>query len=142
MDKYIVDGMKKEAKWYIFLTFFGYIVSILSFVNAYIQDKSLTDESHLLIFIFGLLFGSIGLYGWLYSFKYSLEITEEKILLKTLFGKKGIHFKDIIYYTCSRYRKSVFYQFNLFTEEKKILINTRYREDLETMLKNKNINCR
>ena len=38
-------------------------------------------------------------------------------------------------YTCNRYRKSVFYQFNLFINDKKVLINTRYKDEFEKILK-------
>ena len=58
----------------------------------------------------------------------------EKIVLKTLFKNVEVQFKDIKTYNCKRYRKSEFYQFLVFCKEKKILINTRYKDDLEKLL--------
>ena len=42
-------------------------------------------------------------------------------------------------YTCNRYNKSVFYQFNLFIKGKKILVNTRYKEEFEKILEDNKI---
>ena len=49
------------------------------------------------------------------------------------------YFVDIYKYTCNRYNKSEFYQFNLFTKDKKILINTRYKEELIKLFTDKGI---
>lgn len=55
-------------------------------------------------------------------------------MLRTLFRKVDINISDIKNYTCNRYRKSLFYQFNLCTKDKRILVNTRYKEELEKIL--------
>ncbi len=39
----------------------------------------------------------------------------------------------------NRYRKSVFYQFNLFINGKKVLINTRYKDEFKKVLKDNKI---
>lgn len=67
-------------------------------------------------------------------------MTNEKIVLKTLFKSVEVQLKDIKNYNCKRYRKSEFYQFFVFCKEKKILINTRYKDDLEKLLKNNEFN--
>ena len=63
----------------------------------------------------------------------------DKILLKTLFRRVELNICDIEEYTCNRYNKSVFYQFNLFIKEKKILVNTRYKEEFEKILEDNKI---
>ena len=63
------------------------------------------------------------------------EFDNEKVCLKTLFRKIELNICDVKKYTCSRYRKSEFYQFDLFINDKKILINTRYKDEFEKVLK-------
>ena len=85
--------------------------------------------------VFFILIGSYFLYGYLYTCKYKVLATNEKIVLKTLFKNIEVQLKDIKTYNCKRYRKSEFYQFLVFCKEKKILVNTRYKDDLEKLLK-------
>ena len=85
--------------------------------------------------MFFLLFGCYFLYGYLYVYKYKVVVTNEKIVLKTLVKSVEVQFKDIKTYNCKRYRKSKFYQFLVFCKEKKILINTRYKDEFEKVLK-------
>lgn len=68
-----------------------------------------------------------------------MEFDNEKVFLKTLFKKIEFNICDVQKYTCNRYRKSVFYQFNLFIKDKKILINTRYKDEFEKVLNDKKI---
>lgn len=84
--------------------------------------------------------GLVGLYGWLYSIKYRVEITDEKIKLKTLFRKQEIDIVDVKKYSCSQYRKSVFYQFKLYVNNKNIVISTRYVNELKAILEKNGIN--
>lgn len=49
-----------------------------------------------------------------------------------LMGRKKIYMQN-------RYRKSVFYQFNLFINGKKVLINTRYKDEFKKVLKDNKI---
>ena len=85
------------------------------------------------------MFGTFGLYGWLYAVTYKVEFNGDKVYLRTLFKKIELNIDDIEKYTVRRYRKSVFYQFNLFINGKKILINTRYRDEFENVLIENNI---
>lgn len=114
---------------------FGFVLFLLTFVYMYVNNKGLQDKDVLSMFIIFLVFGILGLYGWLYAIKYSLKINEEKVVLKTLFRKVEIDISSIEKYTCNRYKKSEFYQFNLFLKDKRILINTRYKEEFENILK-------
>ena len=101
----------------------------------YLTDNDkFSDTDILLIFLWCFILGSISLYGWLYALKYRVEFDNEKIYLKTLFRTIELNICDVKKYTCNRYRKSVFYQFNLFINDKKILINTRYKDEFEKVL--------
>lgn len=139
MNKIIIDGMKKEGKSFISIVILGCAFVVLTFGYMYVNNKSLQDKDVLIMFLGGLSTGIIGLYGWFYAFKYSLTITEQKIVLKTLFKKHEMNICDITKYTCNRYKSSVFYQFHLFIKDKRILVNTRYKEEFEKILKDNKI---
>ncbi|MBE6132426.1 MAG: hypothetical protein E7180_03420 [Erysipelotrichaceae bacterium] len=125
MNNKIIDGMRKEGKPFRNIMLFGYIFAILMPLSIYLMNNDKYSDKDIILFaIAGVMFGTIGLYGWLYSIKYRLEFDNEKVYLKTLFRKIELNICDIKKYTCSRYRKSVFYQFNLFINDKKVLINT------------------
>ena len=138
MGKRIIDNMKKESKISMFIMIFGYFLFILTLFERFCRSSSVYGEDMFMMLLIYFLFGTIGLYFWLYSVKYNLEVNEEKMILKTLFSKVETNICDITKYTCSRYKKSEFYQFVLFVKDKKILVNTRYKEEFEKIL-NKNI---
>ncbi len=135
MQILINDGMKKEGKIFKGLMIFGYALAFLILLLAHYR-KEYSYVNVVIIFIYCVVFGTVGLYGWLYALKYKLEITEEKIVLKTLFKKTEICISDITNYSCKRYRKTVFYQFRLSVDKKIILLNTRYKDELEKLLLN------
>lgn len=137
----IVDNMKKECKIFIFVMILGYVLSIVFPIAIYLtknEKYSIYDIVAIVVSFLGL--GTIGLYGFLYGFNYKIEITEEKILLKTLFKKREIYLNKLDSFICKRYRKSMFHQFKLFSKEKKYLIYTRYKDELYKLLKQNNIN--
>ena len=140
MNNKIIDGMRKEGKPFRNIMLFGYIFAILMPLSIYLMNNDkYSDKDILLIFLWYFILGSIGLYGWLYALKYRVEFDNEKVYLKTLFRKIELNICDVKKYTCNRYRKSVFYQFNLFTKDKKVLINTRYKDEFEKVLKDNKI---
>ena len=140
MNNKIIDGMRKEGKPFRNIMLFGYIFAILMPLSIYLMNNDkYSDKDILLIFLWYFILGSIGLYGWLYALKYRVEFDNEKVYLKTLFRKIELNICDVKKYTCNRYRKSVFYQFRLFIKGKKILINTRYKDEFEKILKDNKI---
>lgn len=140
MNDKIIDGMKKEGKPFKYVMIFGYVFAILMLLsNYFIFVEKYSDADILKIFIIYLMFGTFGLYGWLYALTYKVEFTGDKVYLRTLFKKIELNIIDIEKYTVKRYRKSVFYQFHLFINGKKILINTRYKDEFENILKSKGI---
>lgn len=140
MDNRIIDEMKQEGKPFRNIMLFGYIFSILMPLSIYLMNKDKYSDKDIILFaIAGFVFGTIGLYGWLYAINYRVEFDNEKVYLKTLFRKIEFNIYDVKKYTCNRYRKSVFYQFNLFIKDKKVLINTRYKDEFEKILKDNKI---
>ena len=130
----IIDGMKKEGKSFLRLAIFSTILFVLTFIYMYVNERNFQDKVLLSMLIVYSMFFLFGLYGWLYSIKYRVEFDNKRVYLKTLFRKIELNICDVKKYTCKRYRKSVFYQFNLFINDKKILINTRYKDEFEKVL--------
>jgi hypothetical protein len=134
MDNKIIDEMKKEGKSFLRLAIFATILFALTYIYIYVNEKNFQDKVVLSMLMVYSMFSLYGLYGWLYSIKYRVEFDNERVYLKTLFRKIELNICDVKKYTCNRYRKSVFYQFNLFINDKKILINTRYKDEFEKVL--------
>ena len=137
MDIIFKDDMVKESKTWKNPMLLFFVLAVLFPLTLIWNNIKITE--FILEEVFFLIVGSYFLYGYLYAYKYKVVVTNEKIVLKTLFKNVEVQFKDIKTYNCKRYRKSEFYQFLVFCKEKKILINTRYKDDLERILKNKTI---
>lgn len=133
MDIIFKDDMVKESKTWKNPMLLFFVLAVLFPLTLIWNNIKITE--FILEEVFFLIVGSYFLYGYLYAYKYKVVVTNEKIVLKTLFKNVEVQFKDIKTYNCKRYRKSEFYQFLVFCKEKKILINTRYKDDLEKLLK-------
>ena len=133
MDIIFKDDMVKECKTWKNPMLLFFVLAVLFPLTLIWNNIKITE--FILGEVFFLIVGSYFLYGYLYAYKYKVVVTNEKIVLKTLFKNVEVQFKDIKTYNCKRYRKSEFYQFLVFCKEKKILINTRYKDDLEKLLK-------
>lgn len=133
MDIIFKDDMVKESKTWENPMLLFFVLAVLFPLTLIWNNIKITE--FILGEVFFLIVGSYFLYGYLYAYKYKVVVTNEKIVLKTLFKNVEVQFKDIKTYNCKRYRKSEFYQFLVFCKEKKILINTRYKDDLEKLLK-------
>lgn len=135
MNKNIIDRMKNEGKPFRNTMIIGYILAVMFPLAIIISNNDKYTYSDIISFVIAFfIIGSIGLYGWLYAIKYRLKITKDKLFLKTLFKKININMEEINYYNCKRYRKSVFYQFRLYTSKKKFLVSTRYKDEFKKVL--------
>ena len=133
MDIIFKDDMVKESKTWKNPMLLFFVLAVLFPLTLIWNNIKITE--FILGEVFFLIVGSYFLYGYLYAYKYKVVVTNEKIVLKTLFKSVEVQFKDIKTYNCKRYRKSEFYQFLVFCKEKKILINTRYKDEFEKVLK-------
>ena len=133
----VVDDMKREGRPFRNLTIFSFMIFAFTFLYVYLNNKYLFFKGTTPIWVIRFLslwFGCFGLYGWIYAIKYKVEFDKEKIVLKTMFKKQVVKVGDIEKYTCKRYRKSVFFQYCLFVKSKKVLVNTRYKEEFDNIL--------
>lgn len=82
------------------------------------------------ILFFSILFFVMGCYS-LFGLKYQVSISQETIIIKTLFKKIEIHVSDIETYTYKRYnRSSILYAFKFIVAKKKETLITRYKDEL------------
>jgi hypothetical protein len=140
MVEIIVDGMKKEGKTLRNIMIMGFVMSVLMPITIYfLGNVEYTNKEYIIMALFFIFIGLFGLYGWLYSLKYNVVITEDKIIVKTIFKHMVLQLKDIRNYSYKRYRKTVFYQFKLYAKDKTILISTRYKNEVIEHLGSKGI---
>ena len=138
-DTIISDNMKKESKVVlsIMILFFVLtvglpIVSVIHF-DYFHQDFPLLDViiGDLVFFIVACLL----LFGFIYTIKYNVTIIKKQIQLKTISKNVIINVADIKEYTYKVTTTSGLNRFKIFYLDKKIIINTRYHEILDKMLK-------
>jgi hypothetical protein len=133
MNIMMKDDMVKESNRWKLPTILFFILAVLFPLGLIWND--IPSFEIILGEVSFLFIACYFLYGYLYTFRYKVVVTDEKIMLKTLFNNTEISLKDIQNYDYKRYRKSEFYQFRIFCNGKKILIHTRHRDDLEKLLK-------
>ena len=132
MDIILKDDMVKESKTWKNPMLLFFVLAVLFPLTLIWSNIKITE--FILEEVFFIIVGSYFLYGYLYAYKYKVIVTNGKIVLKTLFKNVEVQFKDIQNYYCKRYRKSEFYQFYCFFNGNQILINTRYKDELEKLL--------
>lgn len=121
---FIEDNLKKESKRVLLTFILCYIVALI-FPLLYYIDYDMDD-----ILFFSILFFVMGCYS-LFGLKYQVSISQETIIIKTLFKKIEIHVSDIETYTYKRYnRSSILYAFKFIVAKKKKTFITRYKDEL------------
>jgi hypothetical protein len=136
MKKHIVDGIKQEGKAYRKLMIFGYVFCVIYPLAMLITKNSEFSNNDIIKAVISFfVFGCIGLYGLIYSKKYHIVITEEKITLITLFRTKELPMHEITGYSYKRYRRSTLYIFTLRTQGRSMQLYTRYQEEFREILK-------
>jgi hypothetical protein len=136
MKKHIVDGIKQEGKAYRKLMIFGYVFCVIYPLAMLITKNSEFSNNDIIKAVISFfVFGCIGLYGLIYSKKYHIVITEEKITLITLFRTKELPMHEITGYSYKRYRRNTLYIFTLRTQGRSMQLYTRYQEEFREILK-------
>lgn len=136
MINIIVDDMKKESKKWLVMTIVFYILSIVWPLAARFmyQGDDVNISDLILGFLAFFLMGCIALYGYLYSKKYKVEITNHHLKIYTLFKKVKLTIDHINQYKVKKYGLGVFYQFDLTCDEKKYRMYTKYVDELKRIL--------
>lgn len=128
----IIDNMKKESKL-LKAPMICFFVLAAIFPVALVWNE-LENYEFILGQLFFILSGCYYSFAYLYNKNYTVLISTEKIVLHTLFKEIEITIANVKKYDCKRYRKTEIYQFILFENNKKILINTRFKDELEMVL--------
>ena len=123
----IVDDMKKDAKKImipvIYLIVSGILLPLIWFWHGEIDIGFIKKSS---VFFIGCAI--YGLYILLSCVKYKLIVTNDKIVMNTLFKKWEIDFNNVSSYTYKRHRKSEIYKFFIRINKKKF----RLIQDIQT----------
>ena len=134
------DNRKKESKLLLGLMVFCAVIGVavsLAFYYMPESDTPLIDAIKIAVF-FGMLL-CVALYGYLYNIFYKIEVREEKIIVKSLFGTKEIQLCEPVHYTYKRYNKlSELYEFKFTVKGKIVKIYTHFYQELDEILKSKN----
>lgn len=144
------DNMQKESKILlvgpVIFSMFA-MLSLLSELAYYalylpivppefISDSSisLTDSilRVVLFFSVAIFFGVF----WLSIVKYKLTVTQEQVVVKTLFKQHDIDLHDITTFTFKKVGKSKVFRFILATKNKNYLVLTHYKTEFIKVLTN------
>ena len=136
MEIIIIEDMKKESKPYRNIMILGYFISSMFPLANYLRGQligvSASIKTVIMTSLILFLIGSWGLYGWLYTIKYQLIVTKEKIEIKSLFVNRELNVNEITKYTFKKYKN--FAQFKLYTSNGGVLISTKYPQELIAVL--------
>ena len=137
-DTIISDNMKKESIVIRSIMILSFVLTVGFPIAGVIHDYFHQDCPLLDIIIIDLVYFLLAcffLFEYIYTIKYNVMITKKQIQLKTMFKKLIINVADIKKYTYKRIAISGLYRFKIFYLDKMIIINTRYYETLDKMLK-------
>ncbi|MDE6585772.1 MAG: hypothetical protein K2K80_03730 [Clostridia bacterium] len=131
------DDWKKESERWLGIMIFCVLIGVGGALAVYfkaVTDTPLSDAVKLAIF-FGVMF-LFSLYGYLYCILYKIEVYEDRVIRKSLFGTKEYLIQDLIPYTFKKYSNvSELYEFKSKIYGKTVKIYTRYYEELDAILK-------
>lgn len=139
MDKIILsDNEKKESRIWFILMIFTLIIGIGGTIVFGIQSAGNKTYNIVLLLLITIVVFSFCLYCFLCCFLYKLEVTADKITVKTLLKTNIILFSDNFTYSYKKYTKfSEFYIFSLFVNGHKIQVYTRFYKEFNNILKDK-----
>ena len=144
MDNIIIQDNMKERKSALVICIFCYILSIVFPLSAYFFGNGKFSNIDIIkAFVVLFMLGSLALYLHLYTSKYTLTVSKNELLLKTLFKTYHINLNDIKSVDYNKVRGTVFYAFKLHLNSnvkkiKTIVVWTRYFEKMsETVINTK-----
>ena len=116
----------------IFIAVLGVILTVTFWFKP-VTDDPVESILPIIIFFGGLFLLTV--YGVVYSSLYSVIISKDKVLRKSLFGKVEFSFTEVKEFTLRKYsKKSELYQFDININGKIIKLYTRYYNELKELL--------
>ncbi len=130
----IVDSMKKEGRWQLVGAIFWVTCAVLPFLLAILTGKEIIG-SVIIASAFFLIAGCFPFFTWLYRANYRIEVTEQKIYIKTLFKEIEINIWDITSYTYLKNKDQELCAFILYYKNTNQVIKTRFGNELGVILR-------
>ncbi len=134
MEKFIDDNMKKEIKIPLLCAFFGYFLFAVRLYIAFQRNENWTEGELSLSLSLVFLFGTLGVFSCFYALAYRVKINKEKIIIKSLFGKKEVNIYEVEKYSYTWNKIYKIYQYTLYIENKKVMFNSHYKNEIEQIL--------
>ncbi len=134
MEKYIEDNMKKEIKIPLLCTIFIYFLFAVRLYMVFQRNENWTEGEHSLLLPLDFLGGTIGGISCIYVAKYRVKISKEKIIIKSLFVKKEVNIYEVEKYSYKWNKIYKIYQYTLYIENKKVMFNSHYKNEIEQIL--------
>ena len=131
------DEMKAESKMMRFPLILSLVLSIVFPVCFYYFTEGASVRDVVISAVFFFLCFLLSLYVFLYGLNYHLIVGTDKIILKTLFGKKDINIDSVNSFRFIRFYKSGFGQFVVrYGDRKSVKISTKHVPEFVNLLKN------
>lgn len=123
------DRLIKESKRFILplIVFTGY--AILSLI-VLLVDKRATMKEIAKISMFSFPVAAYFWFSWLTAIRYQLIISQDQILVITLFRRYTISMCNVMSYTLKENHEMGITYFTLYAKDKKLTIMTHFKEDL------------
>lgn len=134
MEKYIDDNMKKEIKIPLLSAFFGYFLFAIRLYIAFQRNENWTEGELSLSLLMCFLLGTIGVFVGIYLLAYRVKISKEKIIIKSLFGKKEVNIYEVEKYSYTWNKIYKIYQYTFYIGNKKLMFNSHYKNEIEQIL--------
>lgn len=134
----IEDDLKQESKGLLIFFIICYAFAIIYPLVFQIIFDSISGLIFVEVFFGGI--GTFSLFGFIYTSKYKVSISQKTIIIKTLFKKIELNISDIEKYIYERYNKKIIlYVFKLIVTNKKKILITRYKDEFIEILTQNNI---
>lgn len=144
-NKVLINDNYKKESW---LPILGFIATLIASLRILLFDiigiysfyeSAMGKKQAITIFVIFCVLALHALYLLIAIMSYKLEVTEDKIYLRSLFKKSEYNFNDSEICRYKRHRNTSLYRFSLKSENDEILVTTRYKEELLKILEKHNI---
>lgn len=132
----IFDDLKKESKttfkWMLFLLSIAVVVPLFKFIKNGEMDYWYEIPLYVSCFVIAFSY-------YIYRKCYSINVFEDQIEIKTLFGKKKFTFSEVKRYKFRITKNHVYGIYTFYADKRKYKLITRYYEKLNRILENYNM---
>ena len=138
----IYEDGKKKSKVLLWVTIAYFIFSIIypTLFYVYRDDYGFTSRDLIRLFMYCVILSFIMLFLFLIAFKHKLIVTENSIVVHTLFGKFSIDFGDVVNYSYRKTFSKKEYSFCFLTQNgKKTTLSIMHTDEMLALLEQKQV---